>query len=128
MEALISKNNLTTRYVECLATCHSVSLLDDLKIGDPLDIKMFESTGWILDETNTNNKSMFEEARVYSEEAQSQNYILVIKKRFDFNSDVMRMSSIVRCLKTNAVYAYVKGSPERIQELCQKNTIPSDFD
>lgn len=41
---------------------------------------MFESTGWILDESNTNNKSMFEEARVYSEEHLSQNYILVIKK------------------------------------------------
>lgn len=45
-----------------------MSLLDDLKIGDPLDIKMFESTGWTLDETNTNDKSKFEEARVFHEE------------------------------------------------------------
>jgi P-type E1-E2 ATPase len=26
------------------------------------------------------------------------------------------------------VYAYVKGSPERISALCEKNTLPNDFD
>jgi len=40
----------------------------------------------------------------------------------------MRMSSVVRNLRTKAVYAYVKGSPERIAALCDKNTLPSDFD
>jgi len=69
------RSNLASRYVECLATCHSVSLLDDIKIGDPLDIKMFESTGWILDESNTHDKSKFEEAWVFSKETQDQNYI-----------------------------------------------------
>ena len=110
----MNHDDWTTRYVECLASCHSVSLLDDVKIGDPLDIKMFESTGWILDESNANDKSNIEEARVYSEDTKDQNYILSICKRYDFNSDVMRMSSIVWNLKTNAVYAYVKGSPEWI--------------
>ena len=45
-----------------------MSLLDDVKIGDPLDIKMFESTGWTLDESAANDKSNIEEARVYSED------------------------------------------------------------
>lgn len=64
----MNQNDWATRYVECLAACHSVSLLDDVKIGDPLDIKMFESTGWTLDESNAHDKTNIEEARVYPEE------------------------------------------------------------
>lgn len=30
-----------------LASCHSVALLGDQPIGDPLELKMIESTGWV---------------------------------------------------------------------------------
>lgn len=33
--------------LSCLATCHSVSLLGDQPVGDPVDLKMLESTGWV---------------------------------------------------------------------------------
>ena len=33
-----------------LATCHSLKVVDGEVIGDPLDVKMFEFTGWTLDE------------------------------------------------------------------------------
>ncbi len=33
-----------------LATCHSLKVVDGEVIGDPLDVKMFEYTGWTLDE------------------------------------------------------------------------------
>lgn len=33
-----------------LATCHSLKIVDGEVIGDPLDVKMFEYTGWTLDE------------------------------------------------------------------------------
>ncbi|KAJ2063109.1 hypothetical protein GGI17_001956 [Coemansia sp. S146] len=36
--------------LHALATCHAVKLVDGKLVGDPLDIKMFESTGWILEE------------------------------------------------------------------------------
>jgi len=65
---LMNQNDWATRYVECLASCHSVSLLDDIMIGDPLDIKMFEATGWTLDESQANDKTNIEEARVYPED------------------------------------------------------------
>ena len=41
--------------IEILASCHSITSIQGKMIGDPLDIKMFESTGWILEE-NTENK------------------------------------------------------------------------
>ncbi|KAJ2007141.1 hypothetical protein H4R26_000960 [Coemansia thaxteri] len=38
------------RLLHALATCHAVKLVDGKLVGDPLDVKMFESTGWILEE------------------------------------------------------------------------------
>ena len=35
-------------FLVCMASCHSLTILDNNIIGDPLDIKMFESTKWIL--------------------------------------------------------------------------------
>ena len=33
-----------------MATCHSLRVVDDRLIGDPLDLKMFEFTGWTYEE------------------------------------------------------------------------------
>lgn len=37
----------TSPLLYSLATCHSVSLLRAQPIGDPVDLKMVESTGWV---------------------------------------------------------------------------------
>jgi len=34
-----------------MANCTSITFVDGELIGDPLDVKMFEATGWVLDET-----------------------------------------------------------------------------
>lgn len=46
MDAEIKKLPL----LHALATCHSLKVVDGEVIGDPLDVKMFEYTGWTLDE------------------------------------------------------------------------------
>ncbi|VDP51460.1 unnamed protein product [Schistosoma margrebowiei] len=33
--------------VECMATCHSLTRIDGVLSGDPLDVKMFQSTKWV---------------------------------------------------------------------------------
>lgn len=33
--------------MECLATCHSLTLIEGVLCGDPLDLKMFQSTKWV---------------------------------------------------------------------------------
>jgi cation-transporting ATPase 13A2 len=43
-------HNGRTPLLYALATCHALKLIDGEVIGDPLDIKMFEYTGWTLDE------------------------------------------------------------------------------
>lgn len=34
-----------------MATCHSVSMMDEAYIGDPLDVKMFEGLRFEIDES-----------------------------------------------------------------------------
>lgn len=36
--------------LHCMVTCHSITQMDGALRGDPLDLKMFESTGWTLQE------------------------------------------------------------------------------
>ena len=33
--------------LRALATCHTLSRLRDTLVGDPMDLKMVESTGWV---------------------------------------------------------------------------------
>ena len=37
-----------------MASCHSLRAVDDELLGDPLDIKMFEFTGWLFEELAQN--------------------------------------------------------------------------
>ena len=115
---------------------------------------MFESTGWELIEEpdDTNNydpkittfvrpkeeKSLTEKLEGLegilkepkNEELQNRikdHYELGIIRRFDFSSKLQRMSTLVKNLTQDTFTCYVKGSPEKIKELCQPKTIPSDF-
>ncbi|KAJ1731564.1 hypothetical protein LPJ61_002475 [Coemansia biformis] len=40
------------RVLHALAACHTVKQVDGELVGDPLDIKMFQSTGWVLEESD----------------------------------------------------------------------------
>ena len=37
------------RIISTMATCHSLRVIDGQVLGDPLDIKMFQFTGWIFE-------------------------------------------------------------------------------
>jgi magnesium-transporting ATPase (P-type) len=39
-----------------MVTCHSITIMNNQLKGDPLDLKMFESTGWKLEEANVSGK------------------------------------------------------------------------
>jgi cation-transporting ATPase 13A3/4/5 len=60
--------------VEALASCTAITYVNGSLVGDPLDVQMFEATGWILDENdqirikdNGNQESII--ASVYPREA-----------------------------------------------------------
>ena len=35
-----------------MASCTAVTYVNGNLVGDPLDVQMFEATGWVLDETD----------------------------------------------------------------------------
>lgn len=129
--------------IEIMVTCHSLALVNNKLIGDPLDIKMFEWTKWILEDNNENkydplllsilkpfktkDKNDFDELK---EIIENDNYLpdeIAIIRRFEFSSKLQRMSVIVRNLNENKFRLHIKGSPEKLRELCDPNSIPSSF-
>jgi len=42
-----------------MVTCHGLTIIDNQLVGDPLDLKMFESTGWTLEEPDVSDTSKF---------------------------------------------------------------------
>ncbi|XP_034951787.1 probable cation-transporting ATPase 13A3 [Chelonus insularis] len=42
-----------------MVTCHSITIIDGQLVGDPLDLKMFESTGWNLEEPDVSDNTKF---------------------------------------------------------------------
>ena len=39
----------------CLSSCHSLTTINNILTGDPLDAKMFEGTGWMLEEQGSDS-------------------------------------------------------------------------
>lgn len=43
-----------------MTTCHSITIMNGELKGDPLDLKMFESTNWILEEANISDDTKYD--------------------------------------------------------------------
>lgn len=127
--------------LEIMAACHSLTIVDDKMIGDPLDIKMFEATKWDFEE-NHNQKydtlvlsivrppslqSGKENPENTQEAPQSDNKEVGIVRRFEFSSKLQRMSVIVKSQVESSFKMHIKGSPEKIRELCHPESIPKNF-
>lgn len=118
-----------------MVTCHSLTLIDQKLSGDPLDLKMFECTGWILEEPEVSDETKFDlisptvvkpprTSKIHHEKVDVE---LGIIRQFPFSSSLQRMSVITRQLGDSHFTIYCKGSPEMIQRLCKPDTIPKDF-
>ena len=149
--------DLNLFFVECLATCHCATYVNDKIIGDPVDVKMFESSGWTLIENNSEQEEKTSHNMISTyvrpqkeEDLQSKidkvkeknlgadeldeidkvmdsHYELGIVRRFDFVPKLQRMSVITKNNNENFYKVFCKGSPEKLKELCLPETIPEDF-
>ena len=137
--------DLLQYFIECLACCHSLIYYNEKHIGDPVDVQMFESIGWILKEnTDINNPLVLNYITPKCEEElpntlQNDNnnhniniinpkYEITIVKRFNLESNLQRMTVITKNPNENYFKVFCKGSPETIKNLCNKTTIPTNFD
>ena len=133
--------------VHLMATCHSLKLVDGELVGDPLDIKMFEFTGWSLEECLQQDPLGYEGAQQTIPEmivrpplaekfeddtigatASNTPTELGVWKSFDFVPQLRRASVIVQQNGASEVEVYVKGAPESMREICRSDSFPADYE
>ncbi|XP_055480957.1 polyamine-transporting ATPase 13A3 isoform X6 [Psammomys obesus] len=137
-----------SQFVACMATCHSLTKIEGVLSGDPLDLKMFEAIGWILEEateeeTALHNRIMPTVVRpskqLLPESTTAGNqemelfelpaiYEIGIVRQFPFSSALQRMSVVARVLGDKKMDAYMKGAPEVVASLCKPETVPVEFE
>ncbi|XP_030624742.1 cation-transporting ATPase 13A2-like [Chanos chanos] len=122
-----------------LASCHTVALLGDQLIGDPLELKMIESTGWDLEEptdedglmTEFGNHRVLAVMRPPDAESQSENTSInqpiAVVRRFPFSSTLQRMSVVTVSPGGGSAFAFLKGAPEMVASFCVRESVPSQF-
>ncbi|XP_065097075.1 polyamine-transporting ATPase 13A3 isoform X1 [Paramisgurnus dabryanus] len=144
------KSLVKTKFVSCMATCHSLTKIEGQLSGDPLDLKMFEATGWILVEATEEETAQHDRIELTYVKPPSQllpppvispeqdmelsdlyelsaSYMIGIVRQFSFSSALQRMSVVVRQIGERRMDAYLKGAPEVVASLCKKETVPEDF-
>ena len=138
----VNKNMLYT-----MATCHSLRLVDDELIGDPLDLKMFQFTAWSFEEGSPRTAHFNEPGSHQAPPAvarppsgmeydvddtqDNQNPVPVelgVLRAFEFVSHLRRASVIVRQNGDPGASVFVKGAPEVMKDICTPSSIPADFD
>eukprot|EP00917_Polyrhabdina_sp_WS-2016_P000473 GHVP01001081.1.p1 GENE.GHVP01001081.1~~GHVP01001081.1.p1 ORF type:complete len:239 (-),score=25.48 GHVP01001081.1:3363-4079(-) len=96
-----------------MGVCNPIKRLDGNLIGDFLDILLFESAGYRYED-------IIEDETIIRKSEK-------IRKvcRFDFSA-VYRRSNVI--IEENENYTfYIKGSPEHIYPLLEKESVPSDY-
>ncbi|TVY58655.1 putative cation-transporting ATPase [Lachnellula cervina] len=130
-----------------MATCHSLRVVDGELVGDPLDLKMFNFTGWSFEEGEQRTGDEEEEQGGLSpsiarppagmeydlddNDAQHANRSpieLGVLKSFEFVSQLRRASVIVRKFGSPGCDIYVKGAPECMKDICNAESFPSDYE
>lgn len=102
-----------------MATCHSLRLIDDELLGDPLDAKMFEFTKWNFEEESNGSNPI-----VYPK-YESEGY--QIMKEYEFVSTLRRMSVIANDGKDNKL-VFTKGAPEVMSDICDRESLPANYE
>ena len=125
-------------------TLYDLSMTSSLVI--PLDLKMFEFTGWSFEEGVSKKNHFFEEGSHHAPPAMAKPPAgmeydvddqdldsplpveLGVLKSFEFVSHLRRASVIVRKRGDPGAFVFVKGAPEVMKDICQESSIPSDYE
>ncbi|KAF2755870.1 hypothetical protein EJ05DRAFT_467292 [Pseudovirgaria hyperparasitica] len=129
-----------------MTTCHSLRMIDGELIGDPLDVKMFEYTGWVFEEGQQRNGNIDDDDQhklspsvarpppgseydIDNNEGPNRTPIeLGVLKIFEFVSQLRRASVIVRQFGSRDGSVFVKGAPECMAEICKPESFPPDYE
>ena len=109
-----------------MSSCHSLTFINNKLTGDPLDLKMFEATGWII-EINETYDSLCPTVVKPAANTNIHPTEIGIIREFPFSSSTQRMGVIVRHLNGKHFEFFCKGSPEMLLNFVRKDTVPGNF-
>uniref|UniRef100_A0A8C5XAN3 Cation-transporting ATPase n=1 Tax=Malurus cyaneus samueli TaxID=2593467 RepID=A0A8C5XAN3_9PASS len=117
---------------KAMAVCHSLIVWEGKIQGDPLDVKMFEATNWVIDDSSG-----------HQTEGQGSTHATVVRPgpkattapvegitilhQFPFSSALQRMSVIAQEIGGDP-QVFTKGAPEIVAMLCRAETVPLNFE
>ncbi|CAK7298598.1 Probable cation-transporting ATPase 13A5 [Vulpes lagopus] len=115
-----------------MASCHSLILLNGTIQGDPLDLKMFEGTAWIMEDCSADycKFGMLDSNTIIKpgpKASWSPVEAIAILRQFPFSSSLQRMSVVAQLAGEDHFHVYVKGAPEMLAKFCKSETVPKDF-
>ncbi|XP_074153936.1 putative cation-transporting ATPase 13A5 isoform X3 [Sminthopsis crassicaudata] len=115
-----------------MASCHSLIVLDGTIQGDPLDVKMFEGTSWVIEDSSVDpSDSGIPASSIIIKPgpgaSQTPAKAIAILHQFPFSSGLQRMSVITQEIGKDHFDAYMKGAPEMVASFCRPETVPPNF-
>ncbi|CAH6722142.1 vacuolar cation-transporting ATPase Ypk9p [[Candida] jaroonii] len=106
------ETNNGPKLIQLMSTCHSLRLIDEEILGDPLDLKMFQFTdSQLIEGVNPLIVNNIGKCKIL--------------KEFEFDSNLRRMSVLVTDKQHK--YIFCKGAPEVMLDICEPESIPPDF-
>ncbi|KAG8445089.1 hypothetical protein GDO86_010018, partial [Hymenochirus boettgeri] len=115
-----------------MASCHSLIVLDGELHGDPLDLKMFEGTGWVLENHKahgTKDGELVSSTLVKPGPKAGKVPVegIIILHQFPFSSTLQRMSVIAQVIGEPEYTVFLKGAPEMVVRFCNPKTVPPNI-
>lgn len=122
-------------FIEIMSCCHSLKMINEKLIGDPLEMELFRNTNStlltdhsLLIELGFKEKMKIKASREnlkrFKLDMRSQ-YIVVYASSFDSSKRYMKV--IVKENLGGFVKVFAKGAPEVIRDMCDPSTVPSNF-
>ncbi|XP_039086323.1 probable cation-transporting ATPase 13A5 [Hyaena hyaena] len=115
-----------------MASCHSLILLDGTIQGDPLDLKMFEGTAWIMEDCSADHRKFgMSDSNIIIKPGPKASWspveAIAILHQFPFSSSLQRMSVVTQVAGDDHFHVYMKGAPEMLARFCKSETVPENF-
>ena len=104
-----------------MGVCHRVKKVrrnhEDIFIGNSIDLKMFEASGFMIENGNGHTPDVL----------CSDSHRYTMLRQFDFDNKSKIQSVIVRDESTQRLFLFTKGSGEAVHYLCTPSSVPPDF-
>ena len=124
----IKPSAISVAFKHALAACHSLTKINGELNGDPLELEMLKSTGWVVTEPNENENDSSDNlnfTKIWDpnngDNENGDKTEIHHMRQFPFSSEEARQTVLIRKLNqpegTNQLMTLIKGSPEKIAKM-----------